>query len=262
MHGATQCLKCGAAARPHQHQCGYCGAALTYVACPKCFCQAPSDARHCPGCGTSLEARSAPQELEASGGACPRCHPAEVELLRRELGGLELSSCPGCGGVFIESMALDTLMKDGDQQAQVFVALGPSAAAERSSTAPRPQEPIKYLPCPSCKNLMSRYNFGRSSGVIIDRCTSHGTWFDATELERVLAFVRTGGLDVARRREIEELEDRLKERRREAQSQRSSFPAGNARDSGFGLGTRDLTDGVDLALELVATAISAFFRHR
>ncbi len=262
MHGATQCLKCGAAAQPHQHQCGYCGAALTYVACPQCFCQAPADARHCPGCGTSLQGRPESDDLEASGGACPRCHPVEVGLRRRELGGLPLSGCPGCGGVFIESSALDALMKDGDQQAQVFVALGPSAPEGRSSTAPRLPEPIKYLPCPSCKSLMSRYNFGRSSGVIIDRCKSHGTWFDATELERVLTFVRGGGLDVARRREIEELEDKLKARRREAENHRPSFPGAATREPSFGLGTRDLVDGADLALELVATALSAFFRHR
>ena len=39
-----------------------------------------------------------------------------------------------------------------------------------------------------------RKNFGRRSGVIVDWCGRHGTWFDPDELERVAAFVAAGGL--------------------------------------------------------------------
>lgn len=45
---------------------------------------------------------------------------------------------------------------------------------------------------------MHRKNFGGRSGVIVDVCTSHGTWFDAEELPRVLAFVEAGGLERVR----------------------------------------------------------------
>ena len=41
---------------------------------------------------------------------------------------------------------------------------------------------------------MNRRNFGRTSGVIVDCCGAHGTWFDADELERVGKFVAAGGL--------------------------------------------------------------------
>jgi hypothetical protein len=41
---------------------------------------------------------------------------------------------------------------------------------------------------------MVRKNFGHTSGVIVDWCGAHGTWFDADELERVAAFVAAGGL--------------------------------------------------------------------
>lgn len=39
---------------------------------------------------------------------------------------------------------------------------------------------------------MSRRNFGRSSGVIVDVCEAHGTWFDAEELPSILWFVASG----------------------------------------------------------------------
>jgi len=35
---------------------------------------------------------------------------------------------------------------------------------------------------------MNRINFGRTSGVIVDVCKKHGTWFDGGELTQVIAF--------------------------------------------------------------------------
>ena len=55
-------------------------------------------------------------------------------------------------------------------------------------------DPVHYRPCPSCHQLMNRKNFGGMSGIIVDVCTLHGTYFDAGELPRVLEFVRRGGL--------------------------------------------------------------------
>src|SRR4051812_43321923 len=55
---------------------------------------------------------------------------------------------------------------------------------------------------PRVKNLMNRVNFAHTSGVIVDVCTKHGTWFDADELRRVLEFITSGGLEAARAREL------------------------------------------------------------
>jgi hypothetical protein len=49
---------------------------------------------------------------------------------------------------------------------------------------------------------MNRVNFAHASGVIVDVCTNHGTWFDADELRRVLDFISAGGLESARQREL------------------------------------------------------------
>src|SRR6185295_1999492 len=34
--------------------------------------------------------------------------------------------------------------------------------------------------------------FGKRSGLVVDVCRAHGTWFDATELERAALFLATG----------------------------------------------------------------------
>ena len=66
---------------------------------------------------------------------------------------------------------------------------------------------VRYMPCPLCHASMNRVNFGRVSGVIIDVCKAHGTWFDAGELTRVVAFAAAGGLEKTRAREKLEKRD-------------------------------------------------------
>ena len=58
---------------------------------------------------------------------------------------------------------------------------------------------------------MNRINFARCSGVIVDICKGHGTWFDRDELSRIVEFIRGGGLEASRAREKEEIHE---ERRR------------------------------------------------
>ena len=54
---------------------------------------------------------------------------------------------------------------------------------------------------------MNRVNFGKVSGVIVDVCKAHGTWFDPGELTRVVAFAAAGGLERTRAREKLERRD-------------------------------------------------------
>jgi Zn-finger nucleic acid-binding protein len=60
----------------------------------------------------------------------------------------------------------------------------------------RPPEPlVRYGRCPKCGDIMTRLNFGRQSGIVLDACREHGTWFDRGELESVFDFVRAGGIE-------------------------------------------------------------------
>jgi Zn-finger nucleic acid-binding protein len=54
---------------------------------------------------------------------------------------------------------------------------------------------------------MNRINFARCSGVIVDVCKGHGTWFDREELSRIVEFIRDGGLEAARQKEKEQIQE-------------------------------------------------------
>ena len=83
-------------------------------------------------------------------------------------------------------------MQDGAEQAPSDgLGTRPTRAAAFDGT-------VVYRRCPECRQHMVRKNFGRTSGVVVDWCGGHGTWFDADELERVAAFVAAGGLAVER----------------------------------------------------------------
>jgi len=68
---------------------------------------------------------------------------------------------------------------------------------------------------------MHRVNFANCSGVIVDICKQHGTWFDRDELARIIEFLRSGGMERSRERQIAEATER--ERRLRAMEQRRSL---------------------------------------
>ena len=65
-------------------------------------------------------------------------------------------------------------------------------------------EPLRYRACPQCGELMHRGLFGKRSGVIVDRCRSHGTWLDAGELRQLMEWARAGGQLLQQERDEEE----------------------------------------------------------
>src|SRR5262249_42442162 len=53
---------------------------------------------------------------------------------------------------------------------------------------------VRYLRCPICDEAMNRAIFGRKSGIVIDVCAKHGTWFDHGEVARAMTFARNHDL--------------------------------------------------------------------
>lgn len=111
---------------------------------------------------------------------CPRCavalHPAAT------LGDLGAHTCPECGGVFANRAVIAAL------------ATGTVAPSPHPDIHPHKVDTSGYIKCPVCDEMMSRVNFGRRSGVIVDICVDHGTWFDADEIDRAATFIAQGGL--------------------------------------------------------------------
>ncbi len=94
---------------------------------------------------------------------------------------------------------------------------------------PAPEMQVSYLPCPVCTNRMNRAIFGRKSGVVIDVCKMHGSWFDVRELTGCIAFIEQGGLERAEKQALEEKRDAIRrariERRTDAMTEALHAPA-------------------------------------
>lgn len=207
MHVETlNCPMCGAAAATESEACSFCGARLATVACPSCFGMVFLGSRFCSHCGAKSD-RS--EEMRDTPATCPRCR---VEMQFVTVGTAELTECNGCGGIWVEIADFEKICADREQQSAV---LGAASLEVVQSVEPSVSNKVRYVPCPKCSNLMNRINFARCSGVIVDVCKGHGTWFDRDELHRIVEFIRGGGLEAARNREKRELEE---ERRALAQA--------------------------------------------
>jgi Zn-finger nucleic acid-binding protein len=142
--------------------------------------------RHCPACGALLQREKEPDAVTEL--TCPRCSGA-LEPLR--IGATPVLECARCDGLWLDNPTFRGLRDALDRQAAVLA----------SGVAPRYRLgggasvlPVRYLRCPVCDALMDRVNFAHRSGVLIDVCREHGTWFDEGELHRVVEFISEGGM--------------------------------------------------------------------
>jgi len=194
------CPMCGAAAATDAPTCNYCGARLATIACASCFGMMFIGSKHCPRCGALAGQRTG---AELPPRKCPRCLN---EMHSVTLGATAIRECERCLGLWVDVASFEKICADREQQAAVLGASSPAPTKAVQET-----DKVRYVPCPECRQLMNRVNFARCSGVVVDVCKGHGTWFDREELSRIVEFLRGGGMDAARAREKAALEE---ERRR------------------------------------------------
>jgi Zn-finger nucleic acid-binding protein len=133
--------------------------------------------------------------VEHAGKKCPRCEEGLLDVrVRAKL----LCECPKCGGLWVDNDTLRQICADKEQQQAV---MGFDAGAPRIEGGARTQAGRIYIPCPECGKLMNRQQFAGCSGVIVDWCKAHGTWFDRDELKQIIQFILAGGLIKSRERE-------------------------------------------------------------
>jgi Zn-finger nucleic acid-binding protein len=201
---AFNCPNCGAAIAPESPSCCYCGSAVATRVCPACFGAVSVGMKHCPHCGAvAADSRSEkPGDLR-----CPRC---EVNLNPLSVGGHPLNSCSRCGGLWVGKDVFQKICTHEEEQEAV---LGFQPEPAQSSASPDRKPRRAYIPCPECGKLMNHKNFSGCSGVVLDWCRGHGSWFDRSELQQIVMFIRNGGLHKAREREqlqLKEQEERIR----------------------------------------------------
>ncbi|MDT4896212.1 MAG: hypothetical protein QOH25_1289 [Acidobacteriota bacterium] len=193
------CPTCGAAASTDAARCQFCDARLATIACPRCFAMMFVGSLHCSHCGAKAErAESTSENLSA---LCPRCR---VGLESIAVGEANLRECARCGGLWVDVESFEQIIREREQQT---VALGAASLVSKQSGGGGEPNKVRYVPCPQCNQLMNRVNFARCSGVIVDVCKGHGTWFDRDELRQIVEFIRGGGLEASRAREKLEIEE-------------------------------------------------------
>jgi Zn-finger nucleic acid-binding protein len=133
---------------------------------------------------------------------CPACHCELVET-RHDI--FHLHGCPECQGHWVARDRLDTLTRRESEKAS------PTGWVPGCMTS-KDLENVWYRPCLVCGELMNRRQFATGSGVVIDRCRTHGVWLDGQELERIIAFVRQGGLARAEKMDAEDRQSQEKMR--------------------------------------------------
>ncbi len=146
----------------------------------------------CPGCddGTSLR---------------PWPPPSNSPYRDAPESPIQVQACETCAGVWVDRDTLGQLLESAAQAASPS-----SSETVRRKTMPvgLATSAVVYRRCPECEQAMLRKNFGTISGIVVDVCGRHGTFFDYGELPGVVDFVRSGGLSLAQKHaESESLRD-------------------------------------------------------
>jgi Zn-finger nucleic acid-binding protein len=204
----VRCTSCGAARSGSEADCRFCKSSFTlkdkgeHIVCAACMTRCVCGSSFCHSCGTALTA-------DAGTGAatdlpCPVCAESPTLFSRPLDAGLTLIECHGCAGIWLRHEEFDLVTQRARGEAALYTPQSLAKAREQNTLQ---QAGPMYRRCPVCKNMMTRRNHGKTSGVIVDLCVDHGVWFDADELDRILTWIRAGGEDHSRKVQ-EKLRDR------------------------------------------------------
>jgi Zn-finger nucleic acid-binding protein len=187
---------------------------------------------------------------EASQWSCPTC--AGRRLFSRRLPDPTVTAleCRVCAGLWIGLEAFHELLNAEERQRRQAAASHRGAAVER---------PRGFRKCPHCSGLMIRRNLGRGeSGIIVDVCGEHGLWFDDDELSRVIAWMRTGGLESARR-DVARLKSSPDAQRKRRGREPESAAQPDARPTISNVFVRRGRNGISSEIQFVADTLANVF---
>lgn len=189
-----RCPSCGAGAIAGKPDCAFCGTAFSLferdrtTVCPACLTRCSAHGRFCHHCARPLIGEA--DVGSATALPCPEC--PERQLTTRRVQDMTLLECGGCAGLWVEHDAIALVTERARAVGRPFDQVAFEHAMKPFREGRRLRE-VVYRRCPTCLTHMARRNWGKASGVVIDQCPRHGTWFDHGELEQILTWIRAGG---------------------------------------------------------------------
>ena len=101
-----------------------------------------------------------------------------------------IDRCPTCLGIFLDTGELDAIVRETVPSVR-HVNMEKLKQLKREMLDYN--KTVSYRACAVCGKLMNRENYGKFSGVIVDRCREHGVYLDAGELQLIQRWVAAGG---------------------------------------------------------------------
>jgi Zn-finger nucleic acid-binding protein len=175
------------------------------VKCTSCSGRLTGPMTFCPFCGVRQDVNLRQIHFRDLGSddslPCPHCAtPLDVIEFDSEPK-VRIERCTTCYGTFFNPGELEVLL---DAQTNPLVWFDPAQLHQITKDFHHDPE-VAYRKCPMCAERMSHINFGGRSGVIIDRCGTHGVWLEGSELRRLTEWWRAGGKLIYQQNETDRL---------------------------------------------------------
>lgn len=170
----ANCVNCGAPLKSRTTVCCYCQTVnnvdLRLVSIATCEHQ---EKRNCPRCSCLL------QTIDISG--------ADTFHIER---------CEQCYGIFFDSGELEQFLNTSRVSHTATTDYHRISALVNENF--HRDYPVCYIKCPVCQQFMNRVNYGRKSGVVVNKCTAHGIWLDSGVLHHIVNWIDAGGPELER----------------------------------------------------------------
>lgn len=163
-----KCPHCGAPLPPESMEqtvtCAFCGVVSAPSQVAPVHSTADSEA-------TPHRVAIAREQVQPQNTACPRCG---LPLYEGRANDVAMLGCGRCGGIWLTNDAAQRAVQTFDQ---AVIALADQASQRAAFNV----DLGSSVACPVCQKILVRTK-SRESGIWIDVCGEHGTWFDRYEL--------------------------------------------------------------------------------
>ncbi len=161
---------------------------------------------------------------------CPHCaKPMQTIDLNIE-GTFYVERCVDCLGMFFDPGELAFML---DKTVKKVLMVDYQGLQALNKDIYRRESLVQYIKCPVCQDLMNRINFGARSGVIVDRCRTHGLWLDGGEFRRLMEWRKAGGQILKEKRTAEQREAEKKRKQRKASEHQQYVAKAHQQDGGM-----------------------------